>query len=223
MIFYEIVVDWNMKKLLVCLSLVLLISIPTYSQEKSYPEALYELLDRPDEYKLDKVIIDGKEYIGFIVKAQQFLVIDLGDGIQVSGSINTPSSRRKNYILEDNRSKRLIPYQFKEEKIRKTWVEAFPIINRKSIKKGFPIIIDDGSKIAPLSDPNGAPILMKTPMALINLFEAMGYDYIKADVRPTKSTPLNSSEIGKLAASIVLGFDINNYEENSIVYIFKRK
>ena len=34
LIFYEIVVDWCMKKLLTCLSLILLISISSYSQDK---------------------------------------------------------------------------------------------------------------------------------------------------------------------------------------------
>ena len=204
------------------LLLLLFISFNVLSQELTYPESMKEFTNRPEIYKLDKVMIEGKEYVGKIARSQSYLVIDLEDGTSVTGSLNNVDARRVNYIIEDNRQTRKITYELTDSKINKKWIEAFPIINRKSIKNGFPVIIDDGIEIAPLSGPDKNPILINTPMALVNLFEAMDYKFIGTEVRPTKSTPLVSGEVGNIAATLVLGIDFDDYEDNSIVYVFKK-
>lgn len=200
-----------------------LISFNSFGQnEKNYPESFHNILQRPINYALDTVIIEGEKYVGEILRSQQFLTIDLGNGKQMTGSIGTPSNRRENYIISDNRSTRTVNYELNNKEIKYNWIEAYPIINRKSLKNGFPVIIDDGKNISALSSPDGKPYLMNTPMSVVNLFESIGYKYIGTEVRPTNSTPIVSKEVGNLAASIFLGFDINNYEENTIVYIFKK-
>ena len=203
------------------LLILLFISFNSFSQELRYPESMVNFTKRPDGFKLDKVVINGQEYIGEILSSSDFLMIDLGNGEVITGSLKKSTDREVNYIIEDNRRTRKISFIVDDSKVEKNWIEAFPIINRKTIKNGFPVIIDDGNSISPLSGPDNNPLIINTPMSMLNLFEAMGYNFIKTEIRPTTSTPIASSEIGDLAASIVLGFDINNYEKNTIVYIFK--
>ena len=97
-----------------------------------------------------------------------------------------------------------------------------PVFNRKALKEGFAIIIDDGIKYSYLSGPDGNLILLPTPMALVNLFESLGYRFIRAEQRPTKSTALLTGDFGKILGSKIIGLDLDDYEKNSIVYIFKK-
>ena len=151
------------------------------SFSKNIQDDFLRLIKRPDSFKFDTVMIDGQKYVGEILQYQQFIILDLGNGEQVKGSISSKSDREKNYIISDNRSSRIEKWEINRELLKNNRLEVIVIyddrkpfdgqINPKMGDFGFYVLIDDGLKYNLLRGKDYSPVKFPTQLSVINVFE----------------------------------------------------
>ena len=199
------------------------------SFSKNIQDDFLKLIKRPNSYKLDTVMIDGKKYVGEILQNQQFIIIDLGNGEQIKGSIGSKSDREKNYIISDNRSTRIEKWEINRELLKNNRLEVIIIyddrkpfdgqINPKMGDFGFYVLIDDGLKYNLLRGKDNSPVKFPTQLSVINVFETLGYSFLKSEMRPIKSTPLITNIFRNFIREVYTGINLNDFE-NTLVFQF---
>ncbi len=83
-------------------------------------------------------------------------------------------------------------------------------------------LIDDGTEFRILGDGYGNNIRLPSVMSAVNVFESIGYEYIKSENRPAESTPLTGIRLNNMIRAIIMGWEIN-YETYVPVYTLRKR
>lgn len=84
---------------------------------------------------------------------------------------------------------------------------------------GFYVLIDDGLKYNLLRGKDNSPVKFPTQLSVINVFETLGYSFLKSEMRPIKSTPLITNIFRNFIREVYTGINLNDFE-NTLVFQF---